>query len=639
MTDRWLPAIVWGLAAFAGLLCVYWPVFQAGFIWNDADYVTHPTLRDVDGLWRIWTEPGATEQYYPLLHSAFWLQCAIWGDRALGFHAANLGFHGIAAVLFYTFLTELRVKGAHVAAALFAFHPVCVESVAWISEQKNTLSLALALAAACVYLRFERTRRTSTYVCASGLFVAALLSKSVTATVPGALLVIAWWGHGTVDAKRDVLPLLPWLAFGAAFGAFTAWVERVHVGASGADFALTWLERLALAGRIPWFYVGKLAWPAEIMFIYPRWVVDVRSLATWLLPALTVVTLAGAWFLRHKARGVLTTVLLFGGLLFPMLGLFPVYGMKFSFVADHWVYHASLAFFALAGYGLHRALSPLHGPITVLASVALLAALGIKSHQLAGTYRTSDGFYEHLLQLNPNAWMAHNNLGTARLHAGNYGAAERHLSEAVRLKPDYFEAWNNLGLAVDAQGRSADAAAHFRRAIVLNPGYGAAHLNFGNVLFAANRYTEAEAEYRAALRLDATLHRARYNLGVTLAAQGRTREAMQEYERVLATDPYSTDARFNLAAALSETGNPGSAAEHYRLLLAQAPSADVHNNLGNALLATGDLLSAEEQFRRAIALAPTLLPARANLVRVLQRAGNAEEARRQAEILRRLQGR
>ena len=175
---------------FVATLVAYWPALHGAFLWDDDAHITPPSLRSLHGLWRIWFDVGATQQYYPLLHSAFWLEHHLWGDAVVGYHLMNLGLHAGAAYLVVMIVRRLDLPGAWLAGFLFALHPVCVEAVAWISEQKSTLSAAFYLAAALTYLHFDRTRRTSQYVVAFGLFVAAMLTKSVTATLPAALLLV-----------------------------------------------------------------------------------------------------------------------------------------------------------------------------------------------------------------------------------------------------------------------------------------------------------------------------------------------------------------------------------------------------------------------------------------------------------------
>ncbi len=209
----------------------YYPAMQGQLVWNDSDYVTKPELRSVPGLARIWFDVGATEQYYPLLHSFFWMQCQLWGDHPLGYHLVNLLLHLAAVALLYLILRRLEIPGAWLAAAIFALHPVMVESVAWITEQKNTLSTVFYLGALLAYLHFDQTRRKSHYALALALYLLAMASKTVTATLPAALLVIFWWQRGSLSWRRDVLPLAPWFVLGAAAGLFTAWVERTYIGA------------------------------------------------------------------------------------------------------------------------------------------------------------------------------------------------------------------------------------------------------------------------------------------------------------------------------------------------------------------------------------------------------------------------
>jgi hypothetical protein len=282
-----------GALLVAATLAAYLPALRAGFVWNDRDYGTRPALASAGGLARIWFKVGATEQYYPILHSAFWAEHRLWGDDAFGYHLLNVLLHAASAILLALLLRRLFELEAHaryrgvewIAAFIFALHPVCAESVAWIAEQKNTLSTVFYLAAALAYLRFDARRTRRPYVLATAFFLLALLTKSVTATLPAALLVVFWWRRGRLELKRDFRPLAPWLAAGAAFGLFTAWVERDVGGARGAAYQLSLVERCLVAGRALWFYLGKLIWPAHLVFIYPRWQVSEAEAWQYLFPA------------------------------------------------------------------------------------------------------------------------------------------------------------------------------------------------------------------------------------------------------------------------------------------------------------------------------------------------------------------
>ncbi len=332
---------------------------RRGLVWNDSDYVTRPELRSLHGLGRIWFDLGATEQYYPLLHSLFWIQSQLWGKRPLGHHLVNVLLHLTAVGLLYLILRKLKIPGALLAAGIFALHPVMVESVAWITEQKNTLSTVFYLGALLVYLDFDQTRRSSDYAISLVLFILAMASKTVTATLPAALLVIFWWQRGRLSWRRDVRPLAPWFALGISAGLFTAWVEFTYIGAEGAEFSLSGVQRLLIASRVPWFYAAKLLWPANLIFMYPRWDIDATAWWQWMFPLATVALLSALWHLRRRWRGPLAACLLFVGTLFPVLGFLNVYWFVFAFAADHLQYLASISLIVPAAAGVALAIGRL----------------------------------------------------------------------------------------------------------------------------------------------------------------------------------------------------------------------------------------------------------------------------------------
>ena len=572
------------LAAVLIVCCTflaYLPALDGGLLWDDAAHVTRPELRSLHGLWRIWSDVGATQQYYPLLHSAFWMEHKLWGDATLGYHLANLLLHAAAAILVMLIMRRLGLPGGWLAALIFALHPVCVESVAWIAEQKNTLSTVFYLSAALLYLQFDQTRRLSRYFLALALFVLALLSKTVTDTLPAALLVVFWWRRGRIGWKRDVLPLLPWFALGAAAGLFTAWVERTYVRAQGPDFALTLVERFLVAGRAIWFYVGKLVWPANLMFFYPRWRVDSAEWWQYLFPLAALAALAGLCLLARKRRGPLAGALIFAGTLFPALGFFNVYPFVYSYVADHFQYAASLGIIVPVAVAVTAGTRRW----AVAAACVVLAAFGCLTWQQCGMYSDMETLFQETIERNPTSWVAQYNLGV--LIAGTPGRlpeAIQHYREAAHLKPDYAMAHYNLALALS---KTPD------------------HL------------PEVIEEYRAALRADPNAALAHNNLGLALAnIPGRLPEAIEEYGAALRIAPDLAEAHNNLGIALLHT--PGRASEaipHFQAALRSKPeSAEIHNNLGGAYsLAPGRLKEAIEEYRTALRLQPDYPDARYNL--------------------------
>jgi Flp pilus assembly protein TadD len=545
-------------------LLAYLPAVRAAFIWNDADYVTSPALRSLHGLWRIWFEVGATEQYYPLLHSAFWVQHQLWGDAPAGYHLVNILLHAASACLFAAVLRRLAVPGAWLAAFIFALHPVCVESVAWVSEQKNTWSLAFYLSAALAYLRYDDRRHWRAYAAATFLFVLGLLSKSVTATLPPTLLVVFWWRRGRIDWRRDVVPLLPWFVLGAAMGLFSAWVERRFIGAEGAEFALSLVQRCLLAGRIVWFYLAKLFWPADLIFIYPRWEIDVGDAAQWIFP-IAALGLAGMlWTIRHRTRAPLAAALLFIGNLFPVLGFFNVYGFIFSFVADHWQYLPSLAIVALAAAGFTLALARTPSWLQGTIPLVLIASLGILTWRQSRMYRDMETFYRTTIAQNPSCWMARNNLGSLLREAGRTDEAFAQFTETLRLKPDSPKAHNNLGNIWLGRKNPAAALPHFEQAARLAPTVAEYHNNLATALRDTGRLDGAIRHHVESLRLDASYHGTHNNYGVTLRAAGRAAEAIAQFEEAVRLEPTSAPAHLNLALSFSLLGRDAEAAAHYR---------------------------------------------------------------------------
>lgn len=555
-----------GVALIAATFLTYIPAIPGEFIWNDADYVTAPALRSVHGLWRIWFEVGATEQYYPLLHSAFWVQHKLWGDWATGYHLITIFWHGLAACLLVAMLRRLEIAPAArwLAAGIFALHPVYVESVAWISEQKNTLSLVFYLGAALLYLRFVAERRRSLHVAATAVFVLALLSKSVTATLPAALLVVLWWRQGRLAFGRDVRPLMPWFVLGAAMGLFSAWVEKTHIGAQGSEFALSFGQRCLLAARIPWFYLGKLVWPADLVFIYPRWKVDTGDAAQWLFVLATLGLLAGLWWWRTRSRAPLAAVLFFGGSLFPTLGFFNVYAFLYSFVADHWNYLPSIGLVVLLSAWIVQALE--RAPAVLRASVPLmlLASLAALSFQQSREYVDLRTFYTETVKRNPEAWMAHNNLGNLLRERGELDGARQHLEAALRVRPDLLKAHNNLANILRDQRKPQEALTHYRQALALDEKYFEAHNNLASLLRTLGDKDGAFRHGMRAIQLNPENADARNNLGMILRDLGRPREAIAEFERAVRLAPGMAPAHLNLALSYSLLGDNDRAMEHYR---------------------------------------------------------------------------
>jgi tetratricopeptide (TPR) repeat protein len=537
-------------------VAAYHPALHGGPLWDDFGHITFPELRSLGGLWRIWSELGATQQYYPLLHSAFWLEHRLWGDAVLGYHFINVAQHSLSAFLVVLILRRLAVPGALLAGLVFALHPVAVESVAWISEQKNTLSAVFYLASTYVYLRDPRDPRdprdlrSRYYWLSFVLFVCALLTKTVTATLPAALLVVLWWQHGRLDWRRDVQPLVPWFVAAAIAGAFTAWFEWEIIGARGADFDLTIIERCLLAGRVIWFYLAKLFWPQNLTFIYPRWEIDANVWWQYLFSAGAIALAGGLAILAKRHRGPLAGYLYFCGTLVPVLGFFDVYPFRFSYVADHFQYLASLGVIVPVASALTIALAritPDRNRIAAVVAAALVTALGVTTWRHSAVYRDAETLYRDTIARNPHAWMAYQNLGTELGARNRFAEAIEAYEGALRVRPDYVEAKRNLALAHMKLG---DAAAE-----------------------SPERANEAIAHYEAVLRIEPNHFRARYNAGTLLMdVPGRQADSIGHLESAVQIQPDGAEARVNLGVLLADVpGREAEAVEHLEFALAQRP--------------------------------------------------------------------
>ena len=614
-----------------GALCVvavaaYWPALGGAFIWDDDGHLTRPELRSLGGLVRIWFELGATQQYYPVLHSAFWLEHFVFGDAAAGYHFLNVLLHATGACLFASVLRRLSVPGAWLAALLFALHPVCVESVAWISEQKNTLSTVFYLLAALAYLRFDRSRRPAHYIVASVLFFLALGTKTVTGTLPAALLVVFWWQRGRVDLRRDVAPLAPWFALAVIAAVLTAWVEHAIVGAEHNELALGLVQRVLLASRAVWFYAGKLVYPADLIFIYPRWTIDAGAAWQYLFPwGILLVVLAGWRWRRH--RGPVAAALFFAGSLLPALGFVNVFPFLYSFVADHFQYLASLGLFALAGAGLEGRLARWPRLPASALTLGLLATLAVLTWRQCATYRDPTTLYEATLAKNPNAWLAHNNLANALAATGRVAEALPHYEAAQRLRPESAEIENNLGFAHIRRGDFDAAIPHLERALRLRPDYVFAYNNLGLALLSAGRFAEAEASLKVALRLKEEYPEAHLNLGLTFAQQGNSAEALRHFATAVRLRPAYTEAEFNWAIGLALANRFTEALAHFARAAHLAPERpDIQNAFGRTLDLDGRFDDAIIHYRAAVGLAPDFAEAHFNLARALRQTGRTEES-------------
>jgi protein O-mannosyl-transferase len=562
-------------------ILAYQPAWHGGLLWDDDFNIATPELRSLDGLRRIWFAPRTTLQYYPLLYSSAWLQQRLWGDSPTGYHLVNILLHIGCVVLVLKILRLLRIPGAELATIVFALHPVNVETVAWITERKNTLSGVFALAATLWYLKFDESRTRRSYALALGLFLLGLLSKTAIVTLPLALLVIFWWKRGAISWRRDVVPLIPFFFLSAAAGLMTWWVEHVNIAYRARILDFSPVERCLIAGRAFWFQLGKVFWPSNLMFIYPRWEINARVWWQYLFPIAVLVLLGILWSLRRRSRGLLAGVLIYIFLLLPTLGFLNQYAFIYSFVTDHWQYLACLGIITPCASGivllagrLKRWKDWLEPGITLL----LGGALFLFTSQQSRMYTDIETLYRTTIARNPGCWMAYVNLGDILYQANRIPEAMDLFNQAMQIKP--VVAHYSLGNGLVRTGRTSEAIEQYKQALRIDPDYAEAHNNLGNALFLTGRTSDAIDQYQQALRINPDYAKAHNNLGNALVQTGRASEAIDHYKQALRITPNSVDAHNNLAAALAQMGQLSEAIQQLKAALRINPSdVDARNNL------------------------------------------------------------
>lgn len=699
-------AWLWMALVVAAALFAHGRGLTCGYIWDDDAYVEeNMTLRSVYGLWRIWSDPTATPQYYPLVHTTFWIEYHLWGLWPAGFHATNILLHSITSILIGRLLSRMQVPGAWWIAMLFAVHPLHVESVAWVTERKNVLSGLFYLLAATPLLEALRvlppTNSTSTslpdeidsrtlwkkLILAFILFLAALLSKTVTCTLPAAALLIAWGLSGSLT-WRDVRITAPFFALGISMGLLTAYLEVTHVGATAEYVPLDRWDRLVLAGRIPWFYAYQIVWPRELLFIYPKWEIDAADPRQWLYPAATLSVLLGTFFYRTRlGRGPFVAVSYFLGTLFPALGFFNVYPMRFSYVADHFAYLASLGVIALAGAALTMAARQLSkrweipSAVSFSAAAVVVISLALVSREQTSLYKDVWTLWTFTSAKNPGATVARANLGQLLLKQGDVSAALVHIEDVYRHDPildsnllnwmsaklqvqrydevmakavefgqrldDQAEYHRLIARAKVGTGDLTGAAEHFSRACQRFPQDSSLLGDHGAFLMQQNDLTTAESLLREATCLNENNGQAWSDLGICLARTGKSAEARAAFEKAVRKSPRLPDGWRNLSQWYLEQGRPDqslatlqsghlalpqdfSIGEELAWQLATSPSENVRNPQLAAQIVHQLLVAPNATFELNQRGLPTIL----RLTQIHLEAGDVPAARRLLESYR-----
>jgi len=549
---------VFALFLVAAVVIAYQPVWHAGFIWDDDHYVVNnPLLTAPDGLWRIWFSYDSPSQYFPLIYTTFRVERALWGLSPLGYHCVNVLFHCANALLLWRLLLRLEIPGAALAAAIFALHPVQVESVAWVTELKNVQMGFFFLLSVLAWTRFTgpgNERAWRFYAVSLVFYALALCSKTTACTLPAALLLIVWLRGERIGGRR-LLEVAPFVAMGIGMGTITVFWERYHQGTQGKMFSLGLVERVLVASRAVWFYLGKLVWPDNLIFSYPHWAVSRADPLAYGWP-LALIILAGVMVFagRFVGRGAWAALIFFVATLSPVLGFIMLYTFRYSYVADHYQYLACIGPIALFSAGIEglqrRYVRSIPLVIPGLCAV-LLVSLGVLTWRQSGTYRDMETLWRTTIARNPESSMAHGNLSILLLQQGRVDEAVTEAREAVRLEPDITEVHADLGNALLVQGRVEEAIVEFREAVRISPDLAEAYYNLGNALFQNEQPNEAIAQLREAIRLNPEFANAYYNLGVVHYQMGEVPKAIVNIEKALQLEPANLAAQAKLAWILA----------------------------------------------------------------------------------------
>ena len=650
----YLPAMLWG-----------------GFVWDDWILTSSQAIQDWSGFWRLWSgdayATGDTTEghYWPLVYTTFWLEHKLWGYAPTGYHVVNVLLHLANTLLLWHLLRRLAAPGAWVVAAVFAVHPLHVESVAWVIERKDVLSGLFYLAAALAWMRFvEQPNLRRRYAWSLALYVAALLSKSIVITLPVALLIWHWWKQGQVTST-DLLRLAPFFVVGLVITvgdlAFYQSVEPLSLGYS-------LMERTLIASRALWFYAGKLVWPSELVVIYPLWDIRTADRLAWGYLIAAVVLAVALWHFRSRiGRGPLAGALFFAVTLSPVLGFVDYGYMQYAFVADRFQYLAGIGVMAVVigsvAYGV-RLLSVMWQKSALGVAAVVLVVLGTLTWRQASIYRDSETFNRHIIALNPQARGVHYNLGRALFKQERYAEAVDAYLVATEQRPDDAAAHGNLGIALNKLGRYEEAEAHLRRANALDsktkqikerhlhlgdalyeqgryaeavdaylvfieqrPDYAGAYSNLGMALNKLERYEEAETHLRRANALDSKIKHSHRHLGNALYGQGRYAEAVDTYLVASEQRPDDAVAYSNLGAALNKLERYEEAETHLRRAIGlDSKTQHGHRHLGNALYGQGRYAEAVDAYLVATEQHPDDAVAHASLGAALNILGRNEEA-------------
>ena len=615
-------ALIWGvlfLTVFT--ITAYYPATEAGFILDDKNFfLEDPLIKAPDGFRRIWFSPLENNNiwpYLPITRTTFWLENQIWGINLKITHWINITLHLISAILLWLGLRGLQVQGAWFVGALFAVHPLHVQSVAWIAERKNVVAGIFYLLCLWSYWCFEKKRSWWWYLITLGVFLCALLSKTATIMLPVVLIFGRLWLR-TPWKLTDFLRLVPFFSLSLGIGYLRIWFEIHSFGASDSQISSNYLERILIAGHIPFFYLSKLFFPYPIIFNYPKWILDSTQISMY-LPVISLTLISGILLRKYQTWGRAPFLGLgaFGVMLFPILGFFNNSWFQYSFVANHWVYLASIPVFILSFQGLigiEKNISVgqegFNKYMLKTVWIPILIGLGMMTWNLSSTYKDHETLWKATIARNAASWLAHFNLGTDYLNQKRYSLALESLSTAIGLKHDLVQAYNNRGIVYLHLHQYVESIEDFNQILRLNPADVGAYNHRGHAYLKLKKYQLALQDYNKAILLQPDYPLSYDNRGNVLADLGQYQQALEDFTRAIALKPNFPEAYNHRGLAYFVLNEYQKAMQNYQKALQLKPDfANAYYNQGIAYFHFKQFEKSIEKYTRALQFNPEFVEA------------------------------
>jgi tetratricopeptide (TPR) repeat protein len=623
---EWKLRLLHAAIIIAAGLWIYWPALHGGWLWDDDLYIyKNPLMNDPDRLWKAWFQPGSFMEYYPIEQTVQWFQWQLWHNDTFGYHLTNVILLIVSALLVWRLLGKFGLPLAWLGGLIFVSHPVNVESVAWVVELKNTLSLPPFLLAMCAWIDYEKGGRSRDYRLALGFFLVAMLCKITMFLFPVVILLYAWWKRGRIGWSdlRASAPffVISFVLIEIAQGAGRSYGQGFQMGTSDLLPLGGLLSRIVLAGLALSFYFSNFFLPVELLPIYPVWKVDPPSLLQFLPWPVLAGVICWLWW-KRKSWG--RHALLGLGFFFLNVAPFLAFGLTFhprdTWVMNHFLYIPMIGLIGVvvAAIGnMDQRLSTSAHPYSTGIITLVIVLLAFQSRGYAGAFINGETFWTYTLERNPGAWTAQTNLGQMLLMENKFDGAKGRFEAALRANPGYPEANADLGVTLVQMGRLPDGVEQFRKALSLSPNDAVTHNNLGIVLAQTGHVPEALQQFEDAIRVQPNYAQAYNNLGNAFLTMGRLDDAKENYGQALQINPEYAKAHDNLGNVLLKQGQNSGALEEFAKAVDLDPDdVKAHNHLGLVLAQMGRIPEAIGQFEAVLQLDPDNQVAQSNLAQL-----------------------